>query len=111
MSVEYLALGLTPEEPHRRPPCPAAILCSGASSGCSNRLGVLACDSVSPLSGLPTARPVSVAASRGMSRLPSENGTHDEHAAVRDEVRQVVRQALDVFARLLLPALHFEDLC
>src|SRR5437867_8447606 len=30
----------------------------------------------------------------------SEDGTHDEHPSARDEVRQVVRQALDVFARL-----------
>ena len=40
----------------------------------------------------------------------SKDGTHDEHPPVRDEMRQVVRQALDVFRRLLLPALHFDDL-
>jgi hypothetical protein len=40
----------------------------------------------------------------------SESGTQDEHPAARDEMRQVVRQALDVSARLLLEALHFEDL-
>src|SRR6185436_13238364 len=40
----------------------------------------------------------------------SKDGTHDEHPPARDEMRQVVRQALDVFARLLLEALHFDDL-
>src|SRR5881227_3344724 len=40
----------------------------------------------------------------------SKDGTHDEHPPVRDEMRQVVRQALDVFARLLLKALHSDDL-
>ena len=40
----------------------------------------------------------------------SKDGTHDEHPPARDEIRQVVRQALDVFARLLLEALHFDDL-
>src|SRR5215212_7689835 len=40
----------------------------------------------------------------------SEDGTDDEHPPARDEMRQVVRQALDVFARLLLETLHFEDL-
>src|SRR5437764_1620128 len=40
----------------------------------------------------------------------SKDGTHDEHPPARDEVRQVVRQALNVFAPLLLPALHLDDL-
>ena len=40
----------------------------------------------------------------------SKDGTHDEHPPARHEMRQVVRQALDVLARLLLEALHFEDL-
>src|SRR5918994_7529283 len=40
----------------------------------------------------------------------SKNGAQDEHPPVRDEMRQVVRQALDVFARLLLEAVHSEDL-
>src|SRR6185503_15825003 len=40
----------------------------------------------------------------------SKDGTHDEHPPARDEMRQVVRQALDVFARLLLEALHLDDL-
>src|SRR4051812_46105652 len=40
----------------------------------------------------------------------SKDGTHDEHPPARDEMRQVGRQALDVFARLLLEALHFDDL-
>src|SRR5882724_6817270 len=34
----------------------------------------------------------------------SEDGTHDEHPPARDEMRQLVRQPLDVFARLLLEA-------
>src|SRR3954447_6075477 len=40
----------------------------------------------------------------------SKDGTHHEHPPARDEMRQVVRQALDVFAPLLLEALHFDDL-
>src|SRR5436190_5706524 len=40
----------------------------------------------------------------------SKHGTHDEHAPAREEVLKVVRQALDEFARLLFPALHFDDL-
>ena len=40
----------------------------------------------------------------------SEDGTHDEHPAARDEMLQVIRQALDVLARLLLPPLHRDDL-
>jgi resolvase-like protein len=40
----------------------------------------------------------------------SNDGTHDEHPPARDEMRQVVRQPLDVFAPLLLEALHFDDL-
>src|SRR4051794_37506879 len=40
----------------------------------------------------------------------SEDGTHDEHPPAQDEVLQVVRQALDVFARLLFEAVHFDDL-
>src|SRR5207247_7632753 len=47
--------------------------------------------------------------SRDRPRI-SKDGTHDEHPPARDEMRQVVRQALDVFARLLLEALHFDDL-
>jgi hypothetical protein len=35
---------------------------------------------------------------------------HDEHPPARDEMRQVVLQALDVFARLLLEVVHFDDL-
>ena len=35
---------------------------------------------------------------------------HDEHPAACDEMRQVVFQALDVFACLLLKALHLDDL-
>ena len=34
---------------------------------------------------------------------------HDEHPPARDEVRQVVLQALNVLARLLLEAVHFDD--
>src|SRR6266550_6117285 len=40
----------------------------------------------------------------------SKDGTHDEHPPARDEMCQVIRQALDVFARLLLPVLHCDDL-
>jgi hypothetical protein len=40
----------------------------------------------------------------------SEDGTHDEHPSARDEMLQVIRQALDVFARLLLKAIHLDDL-
>jgi hypothetical protein len=45
----------------------------------------------------------------GHDRADSKDGTHDEHPPARNEMCQVVRQALDVFARLLLEALHFED--
>ena len=44
-------------------------------------------------------------------RRISKDGTHDEHPSARDEMFQVVRQALDVFARLLLEAIHLDDLC
>src|SRR6188472_1578519 len=40
----------------------------------------------------------------------STDGTHDEHPPARHEMRQVLRQLLDAFARLLLEALHFDDL-
>jgi hypothetical protein len=40
----------------------------------------------------------------------STDGTHDQHPPARDEMLQVVRQALDVFAGLLLEALHCDDL-
>src|SRR5437764_7501644 len=40
----------------------------------------------------------------------SKDGAHDQHPPMRDEMLQVVRQALDVLVRLLLEALHFEDL-
>ena len=43
-------------------------------------------------------------------RRLSKNGTHDEHPPARDEMFQVIRQALDVFARLLLEAIHLDDL-
>ena len=43
-------------------------------------------------------------------RRISKYGTHDEHPPARDEMRQVVRQPLDVFGRLLLKALHSDDL-
>jgi hypothetical protein len=39
-----------------------------------------------------------------------EDGIHDEHPPARDQMRQVILQALDVFARLLLKALHPGDL-
>src|SRR5438309_129718 len=41
----------------------------------------------------------------------SKDGAHDEHPPARDEMCQVVRQALDVFARLLFETLHLDDLC
>ena len=40
----------------------------------------------------------------------SQDGTDDEHPSARNEMRQVVRQPLDVLGRLLLPALHLDDL-
>src|SRR2546430_8366709 len=40
----------------------------------------------------------------------STDGAHDQHPPARDEVLQVVRQALDVFTPLLLKALHRDDL-
>src|SRR5438067_7346635 len=40
----------------------------------------------------------------------SKDGTHDEHPSARDEMLQVIRQPLDVFASLLLKALHCDDL-
>src|SRR5438477_1692599 len=40
----------------------------------------------------------------------SKDGAHDQHPPMRDEMLQVVRQALDVLVRLLLEALHFDDL-
>src|SRR3954451_8781809 len=40
----------------------------------------------------------------------SEDGAQDEQPPGRDEMRQVVLHALDLFARLLLEALHFDDL-
>ena len=35
---------------------------------------------------------------------------HDEHPPARDEMRQVVRQPMDLFAPLLLKALYCDDL-
>jgi hypothetical protein len=40
----------------------------------------------------------------------SKNGTHDQHPPACDEMRQVVSQALDVLAPLLLEAIHLHDL-
>ena len=40
----------------------------------------------------------------------STDGTHDQHPPARDKMLQVVRQALHVFAPLLLGAVHFDDL-
>jgi hypothetical protein len=59
--------------------------------------------------------PASQAQTEGGSDRPpptadSKDGTHDEHPPARDQMRQVVRQALDVFARLLLEAIYFDDL-
>src|SRR4051794_19974266 len=39
-----------------------------------------------------------------------KDGTHDEHPSARHEMRQVVLQVFDQFARLLLEALHCDDL-
>ena len=57
----------------------------------------------------PAGRPPRGAVALHQPRI-SKDGTQDEHPPARDEMRQVVRQALDVFARLLLEAVHFEDL-
>src|SRR3954451_23452615 len=43
-------------------------------------------------------------------RTDSEDGTQDEQSPSRDEMRQGVLHALDLFGRLLLEALHFDDL-
>src|SRR5947209_12375131 len=40
----------------------------------------------------------------------SKDGTDDEHPTARDEMRQIIRQALDVFAPLLFETFHFDDL-
>jgi hypothetical protein len=40
----------------------------------------------------------------------SKDGAHDEHPPARDEMLQVVREALNVLAPLLLEALDFDDL-
>src|SRR5438067_6738883 len=40
----------------------------------------------------------------------SKDRTHHEHPPARDEMRQVVRQALDLFACLFLEAFHRDDL-
>src|SRR3954470_1693210 len=40
----------------------------------------------------------------------SKNRTQDEHPPTRDEMLQVLGQPLNVFARLLLEALHVDDL-
>jgi hypothetical protein len=40
----------------------------------------------------------------------SKDGTHDEHPPAGYEMLQVVRQALDVFAALLLKSLDLDDL-
>ena len=40
----------------------------------------------------------------------SKNAFEDEHPAAGDQMLQVVRQALDPFLRLLLPALEVDDL-
>src|SRR5689334_19671749 len=47
---------------------------------------------------------------RAGRRPVSEHGTHDEHSPACDEMLKVVRQALDVFRRLLLEAFDFDDL-
>src|SRR3954452_5536214 len=58
--------------------------------------------------GTPAARPS--AGGRPSRSRSSKNGTHDEHPPARDEMLQVVRQPLDVFAPLLLEALQVDDL-
>src|SRR3954463_10127446 len=40
----------------------------------------------------------------------SNDGTQDEQPPGRDEMRQVVLHALNLFGRLLLESLHFDDL-
>src|SRR5207248_4771114 len=76
------------------------------SSGCSSVITTVAT--------APATAPRKLVCSIGLiavhrSRI-SKDGTHDEHPPARDEMCQVVRQALDVFAPLLLPALHLDDL-
>src|SRR5207302_6574957 len=76
------------------------------SSGCSSVITTAAT--------APATAPRKLVCSIGLTALRrsriSKDGTHDEHPPARDEVRQVVSQALDVFAPLLLPALHLDDL-
>src|SRR5438874_6136330 len=76
------------------------------SSGCSSVITTVAT--------APATAPRKLVCSIGLIALHrpriSKDGTHDEHPPARDEVRQVIRQALDVFARLLLKALHCDDL-
>jgi len=67
-------------------------------------------------SGLASSRadrpicPHSVRAVRGYRHRDFKGRDAHEHPPARDEMLQVVRQPLDVFARLLLEAVHFDDL-
>src|SRR5438445_4784044 len=76
------------------------------SSGCSSVITTVAT--------APATAPRQLVCSIGLIVLDrpriSKDRAHDEHPPARNEMRQVVRQALDVLARLLLPALHFDDL-
>src|SRR5438132_597017 len=76
------------------------------SSGCSSVITTVAT--------APATAPRKLVCSIGLIALHrpriSKDRAHDEHPPARNEVRQVVRQALDVLARLLLPALHLDDL-
>src|SRR5947207_2107504 len=77
------------------------------SSGCSSVITTVAT--------APATAPRKLVCRIGLIALRrpriSKDGTHDEHPPARDEMSQVVRQALDVFARLLLETLHLDDLC
>src|SRR5205085_5110897 len=82
----------------------------------SNRRLSRGCSSViTTVATAPATAPRKLVCSIGLIALhrprTSKDGTHDQHPPARYEVRQVVRQALDVIARLLLETLHLDDLC
>src|SRR5947207_7815590 len=76
------------------------------SSGCSSVITAVAT--------APAAAARKLLCSIGLIALHrpriSKDRTHDEHPPARDEMSQVVRKALHMFAPLLLPALHSADL-
>jgi hypothetical protein len=44
-----------------------------------------------------------------VARVLLEDGLHDEHPAGGDEMSRVIREALDLLARLFCPAIYFGD--